>query len=283
MDYSDLAQASNTVNPLPASAWDGAHPRSRALTPLYLDHYCGPRGRPPYTQHPFWEITYVLSGSGSLECERETLALGPGTGVLIPPRCRHRERSQHPAWDTLYVAFLGRAAAALPAVGPLFLAEGRALMPGAELLLQWRQGQVGAIGAELDALTAYFVQSFVRLSRQTPGAPLQTWLPRVLEYVHAHLAEPLQMADLARVAGTSVGHFQRRFRAATGETPLHYLTRQRLQRARQYLRQSDLPVKAIAYRAGFVDPLYFSRVFKQATGQSPSAWRRAATDAGTPP
>ena len=75
--------------------------------------------------------------------------------------------------------------------------------------------------------------------------------------------------------GYSYAHLCRLFRARYGIPPLKYLNAICVSRARLLLRDTDIPVAAIAQRLGFRDPLYFSQLFRRITGQSPSRCRAA--------
>ncbi len=274
MDNSDLRLPDAAVAGfLPASLWPAGG--GMVAMPLYITRYAGPRASQPLAAHPFWEITYVLGGQGVLELgEREgeeTIALPPESGLLLPPGSPHRERSGSGKWDTLWLAFRGQLPSQLGVAAPLLLGDGHALRPWAELLWRWAQREPGMIGPELEALSEFFVRAFVRLAQAGGTAQRQPWLKQIQEYIDHHLEASLGVADLARVAGLSVGHFHRQFRQATGETPLAYLTRRRLEVAWLYLRQSGLPIKEIARAVGFGDPLYFSRVFRRRFGCPPTA------------
>jgi len=87
-------------------------------------------------------------------------------------------------------------------------------------------------------------------------------------------AEILSVAALASEAGYSPDHFSRVFLNVTGLRPQDYLIKARIDRARQLLAESDLSVGEIALRVGFADIFYFSRLFRQRTGQPPSAFRK---------
>lgn len=67
---------------------------------------------------------------------------------------------------------------------------------------------------------------------------------------------------------------ERRFRAALGHSPAAYLLTRRLERAAQLLRGSDLPVRKVALRVGFRDPVGFQRAFVRRYGGTPGQWRR---------
>jgi len=89
----------------------------------------------------------------------------------------------------------------------------------------------------------------------------------------------LRLGDVARAAGLSEDHFGREFSAATGETPMRYLRRIRIEQSRYLLEHTAMLVEEIAWEVGFTDQFHFSRVFKRETGVSPTAWRSGS---GTP-
>ncbi|MFL5898135.1 MAG: GlxA family transcriptional regulator [Solirubrobacterales bacterium] len=89
------------------------------------------------------------------------------------------------------------------------------------------------------------------------------------------LAEPLDVAAMARHAGVSPRTFARRFRAETGTTPLQWLLAQRMLEARRLLEATDLPVEAVAWRVGFATAASLRDHFRRATATTPSAYRRS--------
>ena len=89
------------------------------------------------------------------------------------------------------------------------------------------------------------------------------------------LAEPLDVAALARHAGVSPRTFARRFRAETGTTPLRWLHARRVLEARRLLEQSELPVDAVAWRSGFGTAASLREHFRRATSTTPTAYRRS--------
>jgi AraC family transcriptional regulator len=96
---------------------------------------------------------------------------------------------------------------------------------------------------------------------------------RAIEFIQANLAGDIRLADIAAAAGQSLFHFSRTFRATTGLTPYRYLTQARIERAKTLLRESDLPLVAIADEAGFSDQSHMSKIFKRLTGWTPKAFR----------
>ncbi|WP_191971494.1 helix-turn-helix domain-containing protein [Streptomyces luteolifulvus] len=89
-------------------------------------------------------------------------------------------------------------------------------------------------------------------------------------------AQPLDVADLARIAHVSPAHFTRTFRATFGETPHRYLQRRRVERAMSLLRETDRSVTDICFEVGFGSPATFSRTFRDIVGRSPRTYRKEA-------
>jgi AraC-like DNA-binding protein len=96
-------------------------------------------------------------------------------------------------------------------------------------------------------------------------------------------SEPIDLDALAARAHCSRYHFLRSFRAAYGETPRAYLTRRRIERAKDLLRSANLTVTEICFRVGFSSVGSFSARFTELVGVSPSAYRDAAVGRGGPP
>jgi AraC-like DNA-binding protein len=105
--------------------------------------------------------------------------------------------------------------------------------------------------------------------------PLPRWrLKRVRDYVDDHLSDPIDLAEMASAAGLSRMHFAAQFRAATGSRPHEYLLSCRIERAKEMLSRSDMPLVEVALSTGFQAQAHFSTVFKRLTGQTPAQWRR---------
>lgn len=97
---------------------------------------------------------------------------------------------------------------------------------------------------------------------------------RVITHMEENLHEPMRVEHLAALVRLSASYFARAFKASFGATPHDYLLRLRVQRAQLHLLHSDVPLAQIALDCGMCDQAHFSRVFRRATGTSPSAWRR---------
>src|SRR5580658_7812108 len=98
-----------------------------------------------------------------------------------------------------------------------------------------------------------------------------------------HFAEPLDLDRLAAESGFSKFHFARSFKDAFGETPTQYLTRRRVERAKDLLRHANLTVTETCMMVGFSSLGSFSSCFSKLVGMSPSAYQRQQSELGGPP
>jgi len=108
------------------------------------------------------------------------------------------------------------------------------------------------------------------------GGRLLAWQARkVLEYVDGHIAGPIRVADLCALIQRSEAHFSRAFKRTFGASPHAFVIQRRLELAAQYMLQTEAPLSDIALLCGFTDQAHLCKHFRQATGETPAAWRRA--------
>ncbi|MET0328732.1 MAG: AraC family transcriptional regulator [Luteimonas sp.] len=108
-----------------------------------------------------------------------------------------------------------------------------------------------------------------------PPRGLATWqVNKVTAYMRERLGVSLGLDDLAGVVGLSRFHFCTAFREATGTTPHEWLVRVRMDKARQLLADSALPVTDIALAVGYETSSSFAAAFRRSVGTTPTAYRR---------
>lgn len=108
-----------------------------------------------------------------------------------------------------------------------------------------------------------------------PASPRGGRLPALLEWIEAHLAQPLSVDMLAARMAMSRRHFTRRFRESTGSTVWQWLLQRRLARARVLLEASELGIEAVAAEAGFGSAVALRKAFVAVLGGPPSSYRAA--------
>ena len=113
-------------------------------------------------------------------------------------------------------------------------------------------------------------------SRPATRAELFRRIHQARDYIHANLAKPFSLKDTAQIATLSPYHFLRSFKIITGETPLAYLQRLRVERAKMLLCRTRLSISEIAYGVGYKSIASFSTLFKRYNHVSPSEYRSHA-------
>lgn len=98
-------------------------------------------------------------------------------------------------------------------------------------------------------------------------ADCQRWLAE-----HYNLHAPV--AEMTRRSGLGERSFKRRFRMATGMSPLEYVHNLRIEEARQLLEADSMAVEMIALEVGYEDSSFFNRLFKRRVGMTPAQYRR---------
>ena len=94
-------------------------------------------------------------------------------------------------------------------------------------------------------------------------------LERSMKYLHEHYADSLDVEQLADMANMSPSTFHRNFRQVTSSSPIQYVKKIRLTRARELLMDQGIKVKQAAAKVGYESPTQFSREFKRYFGYSP--------------
>jgi AraC family transcriptional regulator len=99
-------------------------------------------------------------------------------------------------------------------------------------------------------------------------------LRRVRLYIDEHLGERISLDELARQARVSRFHFARQFRLSTGESPMAYLRRMRIERSKSILQTREATIAEVAAGLGFSDQSHFTRTFGRLVGVSPRSFAR---------
>lgn len=99
-------------------------------------------------------------------------------------------------------------------------------------------------------------------------------IDKIKQYINEHLSEDISIQNMAECAGYSKYHFTRIFRSITGLTPGRYLNRIRIERAKQLLIETNLPLDYIAHKTGFKSLSAFVTSYKKLTGYTPGHFRK---------
>lgn len=263
---------------------------------LYHLRQAAPHNRVDWHRHPFTELTWVEGGPIIYQHAEHTITLSDGELFFMPaftPHCWHSSSGA--------TALHGFMLTILPAADRHHSRVGQ--LPAAAAALGYRlprlsaaadafeRAEAHAIHADdlgIEAAAGYLRAGLATVFRQIVAAvpaddahlPLadRSDTPAALEkavaFITTHLAEPIDVAAVARHVHLSARQLDRLFHHALDMPAGAFVLHTRLERARYLLGHSQMPIKQIARACGFADPNYFSRIFRQRHRQSPSAYRR---------
>ncbi len=233
-----------------------------------------------------WLLIHTLQGAGRVVVAGKARTLRAGQALLYRPEAA-QDYSTDPAvgrWRLRWVHFRPKphwepwlawpeaadGAAVASLTGAAAKHFGAALQ---RMLLANRLG--GAHAAEL-ALNA-LEEALIWAQRGLAGERSLAFDPRIrkaLAYLAGDPARPFSIAELAAHCSLSPSRLSHLFKAQVRSTPRQFSENLRLELAAQLLAYTGLSVGEVAYKAGFTDPLYFSRRFARAFGRTPRAARR---------
>lgn len=99
-------------------------------------------------------------------------------------------------------------------------------------------------------------------------------ISQVVKFVNENIEQNIKLEELARVCHLHPTHFIRAFKKKTGETPLYFVQRRKMEIAKRLIEETKLPLGEVMSRVGFVDAAQFSKKFKSFYGHSPRDYRR---------
>jgi len=139
-----------------------------------------------------------------------------------------------------------------------------------------RSGSAAVNRRLVEAALIAVIQQYLRSEGRDVLSGASPSLAAIAPGIHAMHHNPdhrWTIAELARLSAMSRTLFVEKFVAGTGEPPGRYLARLRMERARELLRHSSLPLAAVAHRAGYGTDVSFARAFKRHFGVSPGRFR----------
>lgn len=235
------------------------------LNPLVLGHEdCRPGHSFGPAVRDYTLIHYVFSGRGVLYDARGAHPVEAGSAFLIRPGevTTYTADTAHP-WHYCWFGFDGALSADFAKLPPVIPMPEHLVR---ELLRAGERGQ----GAEYE-LAALLLRLYARLF--VPTAPAPGPVLRVEDHIRSSYMTPIRVEELARRLNMDRRYLSRLFRSQTGLSIRAYLTRVRLERAREYLERGHT-VKEAAALCGWEDISGFSRRFAQEYGCAPGSVRK---------
>lgn len=234
---------------------------------------------------------FVYSGRGSAEVEEEMYPLTTGSILQIPRYSRALVTPSNGSlryycihyqyhlieWDDHDYHMIDEEGKSLPfdpviqASDPLMFLEEIQLMHRI-----WTQRGLGFKGKAKLAFMNLMLRLMDKQKSPNAGISTEQSILDCVEYIEEHYQEMLERDALAKKFSISSSYFSVLFKKHVGCSPVQYITKVRIEKAKELLKDSSVPVSAIAFEVGFNDPLYFTRVFSRQVGHTPKQYREGA-------
>lgn len=221
----------------------------------------------PADTHAFHETIVILKGVIHVKILGCTHVYETGDVLHYPPGIAHEESSdKKDPCQLVFFAWQGK-------TGPLPYAV-RDVKGRIRLLAQWaieeKRAAYPKSGPYAASLLGAILEEYVRIATFREDALVS----KVRVYLENRLADKITLDDLAGAAGMSKYHFLRLFKGSAGATPMDYLRGRRLEKARDLVLTTGLPLKDIAARVGFADEYHLSSLFRKYLKKPPGYFRK---------
>jgi AraC-like DNA-binding protein len=233
---------------------------------------------------PDYDLWYVLAGVGEMNWNEQIFPLSAGTCFVFPPGSRPHGRHDPRRRLLVFSVHFGIGAAGnISYVGEdptAHFAQG-AKVRDQEFFTMLAQRcenafiHGGTLGLHRAALCLQ--QMLLQLQEEAllpAKSTRDNLLKNVVTAIRQDPGAQWNVCELARRSCLSPSQFSRRFCALTNMSPGNFVVQARVQRARQLVLETEMSISQIAYALGYSDVHFFSRQFKQCTGQSPGSLRR---------
>lgn len=130
------------------------------------------------------------------------------------------------------------------------------------------------IKMELNNLLVSFLLQIIHAGERTTDRSYSDRITQIVHYINENLFETLDLESLADKCNLSLSRFKHLFKEETGIPPSEYIIRRKVEKAQELMKDQKLSIKNIAYDLGFSSPAYFSTVFKQYNGYSPTLYKK---------
>ncbi|MFC6549503.1 AraC family transcriptional regulator [Cohnella cellulosilytica] len=245
-------------------------------------YYCKPNYLIRHKGFDSIQLVYGIKGTGRLVYRGTEYEVKPGQGYLIDCLEDYEYgNAGEGIWEKSWVHFLGSesrgyAQQILKTAGPLFKLPADSVIPGHLLRIVdlLRNGE-----RRLDIVASCMLVEMLTelLMNGTEPAPengdASRYAAAAIAYMEENVHLPLRLDEICRKVGLSKYYFSRVFHGETGLAPLEFLTLHRMKKAKEWLKNTDLPIQDIALKIGCPDPSYFSRMFSKHEGISPKQFR----------
>lgn len=228
--------------------------------------------QPFHTNHLRMHLAF--KGEAILHTDNGSYPLTPGTLFFTFPY-QQFEITDNKNFTYLYITFDGEGA--LPMLEQFGISKTRAVFNSLSHLTQFWMDAIRRVNPTnilvLTESVLLYTLSYIDKFEQTRDMRHNSQFEEILRYINNNYADPeLSISKIADIFGFNKKYFSSLFTKNMQEKFTTYLTKIRIEHAMRMLQEEKVPVAELAGKCGFEDPFYFSKVFKQITGVSPSKY-----------
>jgi AraC-like DNA-binding protein len=232
-----------------------------------------PKGRPPpkelIVDSP--RVLLILGGELRYTVDGQSFSVKAGEMIFVPALVRRQWKSVAGACDVLFFSFDSDPPLHMDST-PLLAWVDVAAEAGAIRRIVGATSKLEAEGEMKGVLARLLTQGKPATTHRSLG-DTSRGVRAAMVWMEAHFTEPDVLSGLHERADLSAWHFRRTFRKLTGKSPTEHLAELRMRAARFHLSERGEPVKSVARKLGYDDPLYFSRCYRKFWGHPPSQMR----------
>lgn len=242
-------------------------------------HFFGPAVRSHQLIH------FVLKGKGVYRTEYGEYEVKEGEAFLIRPEevTYYRADQEYP-WSYAWIAFDGSEA---DTVLKRYYPDRKlpvCAVAEPDAISQWFDGLLTAFGSadeNQEKVLGYYyliMSCLHQADRKNDTAAEEGYYQKAAAFIRHNYSYPMQIQEIASYVGIDRTYLYRIFMHQAGISPKHFLSRQRLNQAKEMLAHTDYRITEIAYSCGYHDSSAFCRHFQKEMGISPSKYRNMAKD-----
>lgn len=258
------------------------------------------KGNQSLHSHDYAEILYILSGRGWYQIGGQEYEVSAGDVILCNPGTRHRFSERENSMLEFYLAFNDFQFRGAPP-NHFLLADGSCVLHTTtetrqemtkccyEMIQEndsCRPGKYFMLKACLIKLLILLVRETGAFSAGPDGCCLESYnkgyaVKKIISYLTENYEHKISLDQIARNMYLSPVYISKIFKEETGESPINYLIKIRLEKAKEILtNEENLSIKEVAGRVGYEDVYHFSKLFKKYYGIAPLYYRKSVTAHG---
>ncbi|MCL1992842.1 MAG: AraC family transcriptional regulator [Spirochaetes bacterium] len=231
---------------------------------------------------PEFQVVYVASGQGVFESGGAAYRVKPGSILLVLPGVKHSYQPLlETGWQEYWVGFKGDYFSGLVDEGRLAdqvffeLGPSKSVLSLYSMIFEEVSAQRPLFQMKAcAAILSIIAEVLARERRKDQPNFYQQIVEKAKHIMESNIFGRINLTAVSDQLGISTSRLNEIFKAYTSMTPYQYYIQIKIHKAESVLERKDLSVKEAAYKMGFDDPYYFSRLFKNKTGVSPSDWKK---------